>query len=389
MLASPSKSSPCVGIRTCSDYSPFGVELDGRTVSNYGYRFGYQGSEKDNEFKGDGNSYTTEFRQLDPKLGRWLSVDPVIQPWQSSYCSMDDSPISKNDVLGNKANDWIKKQNSESWEYDSGIHCAEHARARYGDYTQYKSNGEIYQGKLGDKLVGDVTLGQGGVQTWDGGTLKNQDINPFVIISKQVSDATSVSSRSLNYTSYLIKRSLGDELNTYLENLIGLPYSMSRDITISTFKSFGNFIYGDMSESLHAAPDVILTLFGGTLVKSFKYSKSLVGSTKMTNSVPKYLYHYTSREAALSISQNGLKVGKDGILYLTNSKSLSPLQAQIELALPVNRSLPNALLSINTTGISPISIRRVQGNLPGFGGGGGTEFLFNQAIPPSSIKIIK
>jgi hypothetical protein len=52
----PTKPSPCVGIRTCSDYSPFGVELDGRTVSG-GYRFGYQGSEKDNELKGNGNSY--------------------------------------------------------------------------------------------------------------------------------------------------------------------------------------------------------------------------------------------------------------------------------------------------------------------------------------------
>ena len=42
------KPSPCVGIRTCSDYSPFGVELDGRTVSG-GYRYGYQGSECDSE----------------------------------------------------------------------------------------------------------------------------------------------------------------------------------------------------------------------------------------------------------------------------------------------------------------------------------------------------
>jgi RHS repeat-associated protein len=74
-LPTPSKNSPCVGIRNSTDYSPFGVELDGRTVSVDGYRFGYQGSEKDNEFKGEGNSYTTEFRQLDPRLGRWMSVD--------------------------------------------------------------------------------------------------------------------------------------------------------------------------------------------------------------------------------------------------------------------------------------------------------------------------
>ena len=67
------------------------------------YRFGYQGSEKDNEVSGDGNSYTTEFRQLDPRLGRWFSVDPVFQPWQSPYTSMDNDPVNLTDVLGDDA----------------------------------------------------------------------------------------------------------------------------------------------------------------------------------------------------------------------------------------------------------------------------------------------
>jgi hypothetical protein len=57
------KTSHRVGIRTCSDYSPFGLELDGRTVSG-GYRFGYQGSEKDDETKGNGNSYTNIERSI-------------------------------------------------------------------------------------------------------------------------------------------------------------------------------------------------------------------------------------------------------------------------------------------------------------------------------------
>ena len=105
-MPTPSKSSPCVGIRTCSDYSSFGVELDGRTVSG-GYRFGFQGSEKDNEFKGDGNSYTTEFRQYDPRIGRWLSVDPLMAkfPWQSPYVAFDNNPIYYNDPRGLAAQD--------------------------------------------------------------------------------------------------------------------------------------------------------------------------------------------------------------------------------------------------------------------------------------------
>ena len=99
------KTSNRVGIRTCSDYSPFGVELDGRTVSD-GYRFGYQGSEKDDDVKGEGNCYTTEFRQYDPRLGRWLSVDPetVDYPRHSSYAAFENNPIYFIDPNGGSSN---------------------------------------------------------------------------------------------------------------------------------------------------------------------------------------------------------------------------------------------------------------------------------------------
>jgi RHS repeat-associated protein len=78
------------------------VELDGRTVSNYGYRFGYQGSEKDDEVKGEGNGYTTEFRQYDPRLGRWLSLDPLLAEFSdvSPYSINFANPIIYTDSIG-------------------------------------------------------------------------------------------------------------------------------------------------------------------------------------------------------------------------------------------------------------------------------------------------
>lgn len=84
-----------------SDYYPFGMQMEGRKGGNNDYRYGYQGSEKDDEFhNSEGTSYTTHFRQLDPRLGRWLSIDPKATAWESPYVSMGNNPIIYSDVLG-------------------------------------------------------------------------------------------------------------------------------------------------------------------------------------------------------------------------------------------------------------------------------------------------
>ena len=58
------------------DYFPFGMEMPGRISESHRYRYGFQGMERDDDLKKSGNSYTTEFRQYDPRVGRWLSLDP-------------------------------------------------------------------------------------------------------------------------------------------------------------------------------------------------------------------------------------------------------------------------------------------------------------------------
>lgn len=64
------------------------------------YRYGYQGSEKDNELKGEANSYTTHYRMLDPRVGKWMSRDPKETAFESPYASMSNNPILFNDILG-------------------------------------------------------------------------------------------------------------------------------------------------------------------------------------------------------------------------------------------------------------------------------------------------
>jgi len=51
--------------------------MPNRNDASANYRYGFQGQEMDEEIKGvKGSSYTTHFRSYDPRVGRWLSVDP-------------------------------------------------------------------------------------------------------------------------------------------------------------------------------------------------------------------------------------------------------------------------------------------------------------------------
>ena len=96
-----------VGIRSVADYSPFGVELDGRTASNSGYRYSFQGQEKDDEVKGEGNSINYKYRMHDPRVGRFFAVDPLAPkyPWNSVYAFSENRVVASIELEGLEAED--------------------------------------------------------------------------------------------------------------------------------------------------------------------------------------------------------------------------------------------------------------------------------------------
>ncbi len=97
-----SVSSVGVPIRNIADYSPFGVQLDGRTIQGDFYRYGFQNQEKDDEVKGAGNSVNYTFRMHDPRVGRFFAVDPLagMYPHNSVYAFSENRVIDMNELEG-------------------------------------------------------------------------------------------------------------------------------------------------------------------------------------------------------------------------------------------------------------------------------------------------
>ena len=83
-----------------SDYYPFGMTEPGRNLNAGDYRFGYTGHEKENDLAE--GVYTTEYRLLDTRLGRWMSVDPLFAKYadMSSYNYCLGSPVIYWDLDG-------------------------------------------------------------------------------------------------------------------------------------------------------------------------------------------------------------------------------------------------------------------------------------------------
>jgi RHS repeat-associated protein len=74
------------------------------------YRFGFQGQEKDDELKGQGNSYDFGARMFDPRIARFIAVDPKWREFQfqSPFAYALNNPIRFIDEYGEGPKDRIK-----------------------------------------------------------------------------------------------------------------------------------------------------------------------------------------------------------------------------------------------------------------------------------------
>ncbi|MDO5971995.1 GH-E family nuclease [Flavivirga aquimarina] len=89
-------------VLTYNDYYPFGQLLPNRHGSSDSYRYGFNGKEKDDEVKGEGAQYDYGFRIYDPRLGKFLSTDPLFKgyPHYTPYQFAGNTPIQAMDLDG-------------------------------------------------------------------------------------------------------------------------------------------------------------------------------------------------------------------------------------------------------------------------------------------------
>lgn len=115
-----------------------------------------------------------------------------------------------------------------------------------------------------------------------------------------------------------------------------------------------------------------------------------------SGNAPSEGFHYTDSRWINSMQENGLYAGS----YLTPNGNLSPMQASIDLALPPNRDMPNAIIRVDLDamrrdGYTVPEPRRVSNTVTGSDGrvytrpGGGYEMQFDYEIPAKYISLVE
>ena len=100
-------------ITSVTDYYPFGMPMPNRHIQDAnGYRYAYQGQEKDPET----GKEAFELRLWDGRIGRWLTTDPAGE-FSSPYLGMGNNPIRLIDSDGGSTDDeWnIDANGNRTW----------------------------------------------------------------------------------------------------------------------------------------------------------------------------------------------------------------------------------------------------------------------------------
>ena len=126
---------------------------------------------------------------------------------------------------------------------------------------------------------------------------------------------------------------------------------------------------------------IFVPLVGGSTVRGL-----LKGGEALTDT---RLYRYTS-DPPEEVLMHGFIPGRSGIVYTTPMGDLTPLQAQIDLALPPNRGLRKYVYEIDVSTLERMGVEVPEPTLVGRKynmPGGALEVLFREELPAAAIRL--
>jgi RHS repeat-associated protein len=334
------------------DYDPFGkeVELAQRTSA-----LGYVGDTVRKQFTKyesdpETSLYFAEARNYSPNLGRFYSTDPLLTSQVPSspqtfnrYIYVGNEPLRLTDPSGLL---WYSREN------ENGTYSVRW----FGKKDKVEKGYHVYMG-----------------------TYDLQDKNGrWFRLNPDGPSKTGTSDFERQGWSYL---SLADR-TSLSANRTPCPSSPRGCEGVDTVSEFDVALAID---GLGSIPNAIRNLGRFFVGAEAKDAAAGLGET-----LPGTLYHYTNDETAALIEATQLgQMTEDPMVFLTDNGSLSPLQAQIELALPPTNSA-TSIFAVDVRALQTVNLVR-QGRVTGnvFNrAGGGTEFVLNQTIPKSAFRRI-
>ncbi len=230
-------------------------------INPYQTTYSFQGQERDDEVKGAGNSYTTEFRQLDPRIGRWLSLDPLMRnfPWQSAYSSFNSNPIL---IIDPKGLDGIVSVDKDKKTINVQV-----------NFYYDKSNEDYKKYGITEDFINKST-----------GKLYKSDINKFHESGFESKNGSSIKIDGKDWTINYNINFIG------LESLDAVKNKLNEDKTANSFQFINDLQFnGKPTSGLWNANTRTLSIGslrrddGSTLIHEFGHSIGLPHSTEIPN----------------------------------------------------------------------------------------------------------